>query len=358
MENRESGTENRPLGRFPVSCLRFPQFLSALLKAFPVRDSLSVEDTVLLPRIRKSGIRDYGKEVEMRRTAGILGVLLLARIASAQTLYSVTSPNQGDDQLRTIDPTTAATLGSVTITLAGKTVLGGNGLAAHPTTGQLWAILKVDPGGKRVLVTINSATGVASQVGGDQPNFAALAFNAAGTLYAVTGDGGAPSETLFTINTMTGVPTQVCALGNGDDGEALAFNPIDGLLYHASGHTGNGDVIFETITSTATDPCTVANIDITNTALVDEEAQALVWWTAQGQFLWKQNHGDGPLFRVTTAGAPTLIGDLDHQAKGLAFAMSVRAAPTMHGTGLALITTALFVLGVWLARRRQPAVGA
>lgn len=291
----------------------------------------------------------------MRRTAGVLGVLLLAKIASAQTLYSVTN---SDDQLRTIDPATAATTSSIAITLAGKTVTGGTGLAANPTTGQLWAILKVDPGGKRVLATINPASGAATQVGGDQIAFAALAFDAAGTLYAVSGDGATPAETLFTMNTVTGIPTLLCALGNGSDGEALAFNPVDGLLYHASGHVGNGNVIFEKITNTGTNPCTVMDIDITNTDLVDEEAQALVWWPAPGLFLWKQDHGTGPLFRVTSSGAPTLIGGIDHQAKGLAFAMSPRAAPTMHGTGLALITTALFVLGVWLARRRQPAVGA
>ncbi|MGK7874075.1 MAG: hypothetical protein AB4426_12405 [Xenococcaceae cyanobacterium] len=30
-------------------------------------------------------------------------------------------------------------------------------------------------------------------------------------------------------------PTFVTALGNGSDGEAIAFNPDDGLIYHWSG---------------------------------------------------------------------------------------------------------------------------
>ncbi len=292
----------------------------------------------------------------MRRIAVVLGILVLAKIASAQTLYSV---NADDDQLRTIDPTTAATTSSIAITLAGKTVTGGTAMATHPMTGQLWAILKVNPGGKRVLVTINPVTGVASQIGGDQISFAALTFDAAGTLYADSGDGATPSETLFTINTATGVATLLCALGNGNDGEAIAFNPTDGLLYHASGHTGNGNVIFEKITSTGTNPCTVMDINIMNTALVDEEAQALVWWPAQGLFLWKQDHGTGPLFRVTTSGAPTLIGGVDHQARGLAFAVAVRTtAPTMQSTGLALVTVSLFVLGIWSVRRRALAAAA
>jgi hypothetical protein len=57
----------------------------------------------------------------------------------------------------------------------------------------------------------------------------------AATLYGVTGDGGSAPETLYTLSQTDASRTFVRAFGNGDDGEAIAFNPDDGLLYHASG---------------------------------------------------------------------------------------------------------------------------
>jgi len=119
-----------------------------------------------------------------------------------------------------------------------------------------------------------------------------------------------------------------------DDGEAIAYNPDDGFLYHASGHSGScGDnndgrggggfdecVIFERIDNTAGPLCATTDIDISSTALINEEAQALTYWSAEQTFLWKQDHGPGPLFTVNTDGEETEIGITDHQAKGLAFA--------------------------------------
>ncbi|MBI4638975.1 MAG: hypothetical protein HY727_21770 [Candidatus Rokubacteria bacterium] len=235
------------------------------------------------------------------------------------TLYSV-SPN--DSLLRAIDPTTAQTLSSVPITLAGDTVLKGNGLATHPTTGVLWALLETSSTSSRTLVTIDRVTGVATLVGETGDFFAALAFDSSETLYAVTGGESSVGEgTLFTLSTVDATPTLVGFLGRGDDGEALAFNPLDGRLYHASGLS---DVIFESV-----DPAGFpTDIPIAGTALVDEEAQALTYWQSQGVFLWKQDHSfPAPLFRVTPAGVPTLIGDLDHQAKGLAFVPTFSCGP-------------------------------
>ncbi|MBZ0326422.1 MAG: LamG domain-containing protein, partial [Altibacter sp.] len=245
--------------------------------------------------------------------------------SGAGALFSVTS---NDDQLREIDESDASTLNSTTITLAGATVNGATGLATDPTTGTMWAMLKAGGLGftGRALVTIDSGTGVATLVGDTQESFAGMAFDAAGTLYGVTGDGSATPETLFTLNKGTGAPTFVCTLGNGNDGEALGYNPVDGLLYHASGHTG-ANVIFETISNSTINPCGVTNIDITGTALEDEETQALTWDAANGAFLWKQDHGTGPLYSVTPTGVPTLIGNMDHQAKGLAFSNVVVGAP-------------------------------
>ncbi len=163
------------------------------------------------------------------------------------TLYSVTSD---DDVLRTINPVTAATLSTVTITLAGETVEGATGLATK--SGTLWAVLKLESQFGRELVTINETTGVATSIGDTEDKFAGLAFGASGTvLYAVSGDGATIPETLFSLDQTTAEPTSVLTLGAGSDGEAIGFNPDDGLIYHASGHDGP-DVIFEKINGSFT----------------------------------------------------------------------------------------------------------
>ena len=57
---------------------------------------------------------------------------------AARILYSI---SRDDDLLRVIDPSTGGTISSVQITLAGKIVSFGNGLATHPVTGQLFGLL-------------------------------------------------------------------------------------------------------------------------------------------------------------------------------------------------------------------------
>ena len=165
--------------------------------------------------------------------------------AHAQSiLYSV---SRDDDLLRVINPSTGSTISSVAITLAGRGVSFANGLATHPVTGEIFALLKLDGQTGRQLVKINPITGVATSIGDTGDQFAGLAFNSSGTLFAVIGDkkntagGGLPPETLFILNTVNAAPTQVVVLGRGNDGEAIGFNPNDGLLYHASGNDTGGD---------------------------------------------------------------------------------------------------------------------
>ena len=96
-------------------------------------------------------------------------------------------------------------------------------------TGELFALLKLDGQTGRQLVTINPTTGVATSIGDTGDQFAALAFNSSGTLFAVVGDkkssagGGLPPETLFTLNTSNAAPTQVLVLGRGNDGGVLVL---------------------------------------------------------------------------------------------------------------------------------------
>jgi len=143
---------------------------------------------------------------------------------AGRALYSI---SRDDDLLRVVDPSTGGTVSSVPITLAGKIVSFGNGLATNPVTGQLFALLTLVGQPGRQLVTINPSTGVATSIGNTGDQFAGLAFNSSGTLFAVTGDkknspgAGLPPETLFTLNTSNAAPTQVLALGQGMMGRQL-----------------------------------------------------------------------------------------------------------------------------------------
>ena len=259
--------------------------------------------------------------------------------AHAQSiLYSV---SRDDDLLRVINPSTGSTISSVAITLAGKGVAFANGLATNPVTGELFAILKLDGQTGRQLVKIDPATGIATSIGDTGDQFAGLAFNSSGTLFAVTGDkknspGGAlPPETPFTLNTSNGAPTQVpgLVLGRGNDGEAIGFNPNDGLIYHASGNDTGGEgcpsdpmVCVEIFESVNPNNLAVTNIPLSGAyvASTDVYSEVAALTHLSGNTLLLTDI-DQNLYTITTSGVLTLLGGMDHVSKGLAF---VNAPPT------------------------------
>jgi hypothetical protein len=263
----------------------------------------------------------------------ILWVLLAFGPAPAYAERFLYSISRDDAFLRVVNPATGATISSVPITLAGKVVAFGNGLATHPGTGQLFALLTLAGQPGRELVTINPVTGAATSIGNTGDQFAGLAFNSSGTLYAVVGDkrfaaGGLPPETLFTLNTSNAAPTQVLVLGHGNDGEAIGFNPNDGLLYHASGNdTGgagcdpfDGSVCVEIFESINPNNLAVTNIPLSGayTPRTEDyfEVAALTHFTGNVLLL---SDTDERLYTINTTGVVTFVGAMDHAAKGLAF---------------------------------------
>ncbi len=241
---------------------------------------------------------------------GLSGDVVLSwdtQVASA--LYTIAGQ---ESLLRVVSMTDASTLSSTPVMLPSGEPTSLTGLALHPFTGQMFAIAAEGGPAPRDLITIDPATGAGTLIGNTGQAIAAITFDCSGTLWAVTGDGGSDPEALYQLSTADGSSTRIRSLGNGDSGEALAFNPDDGLLYHASG--GN-TVVFESIDPQTLD---VTDIDISGTALADGEARALGYSTDLGEFLW--HRGIQQLYTATPAGAVTgLIGSLDHQAKGFAF---------------------------------------
>jgi len=257
-----------------------------------------------------------------RLSATLLIAFLMSGIfpepAAAQVLHSVEA---GSAVLRTIDPATAQTTAIVGMTLAGFSINSSVGLATHPGTGQIFVLFQLGGPVGRSLATVIPATGVATLVGHTGVFGANLAFDCAANLYTVTGQQGAEQEAFFRLSTTTGAATFLSRLGRGDDGEALGFNPLNSMLYHASGHSGafdpanNDGVSFERF-----DPLRPPFVNIPlSGAMLANEIQSIAFNPANGTFFWKEGTVvPGPLFSVTVAGVATLLGNMDHLAKGLA----------------------------------------
>ena len=152
----------------------------------------------------------------------------------------------------------------------------------------------------------------------------AAGASAQATLYGVTGDGATTSETIFVIDPNTGSATQLTALGAGDDGEVIVFNPQDGQLYHFSGRGGVNDpasgAIFERIDPTTG---TITPVGFSGGGLnasspsFAEEALAATFDFNSGTILVADL--DQNLYQVTTTGDVTFVGNMGFTTKGMAF---------------------------------------
>ena len=205
---------------------------------------------------------------------------------------------------------------------------------------------------------------MATSIGDTGAKFAALAFDATGTLYSVTGEQksvtGGPasenSETLFTLDLGAGQPELVCALGNGDSGESLAFNPVDGLIYHGSGFFTPffaSEQVFEKF-DPASFSCARTDIPLSDRTI--GEVTALTFWQSADAFLWAQSSEAENLFSITPSGEVALIGPMDHKSKGLAFRSTGTPVPALAPWALVLLAGAVGGAGIALLRRpRTPA---
>jgi len=301
----------------------------------------------------------------------ILILLLFTLSGNAQTLYSCNSPvDETDPVIHTINPDTGATLTTTEITLAGFTVRGCNGLAMDPTTGVCWILISASGADSeptpRILATIDQDTGVAMEVGDTGLPFAGITFDSSGTLYGITGDqrnSGNPQdpETLFMLSKTDGSRTFVQALGNGgrSDGEAIGFNPLDGLIYRASGNGDpNVDEIFESINPNNNVVTPIPYSGDTGeigevTALVQQSGNVLL----AADVLAVLNS-------ITTSGVVSSIGEMDHISKGLAFDcvapprnVPTLNVPTLSEWGLIAMAGVLGIVGLLvLAIRRRKVV--
>jgi hypothetical protein len=258
-------------------------------------------------------------------------VLLCACAPAWAQLYGTSpfqnGPSQENGSLFVYDPDTLVWLDGRRISLEGFTVTGVNSVTVHPNlaapndalNGTVFAILKVAGVSGRVLATLNPDTGEATAVGNLGDNFASLTFREDGQLFGATGDGATVRETLYLIDKTNATKMLAATMGNGADGEVIAYNPVDDFIYHWS---GTAPVVFEKLQSQA--PYVVTGIPVIG--VPNGEIFGAVWDPCQPRsdgvgtalgFIGS-NINENYNFWFTTGQVSSVLGSSPDNTRGLA----------------------------------------
>ena len=119
-------------------------------------------------------------------------------------------------------------------------------------------------------------------------------------------------EMLFVVSTTDASTTFVQSLGNGNDGESIAFNSHDRLLYHWSGF--DDGKIMETVNL---NDQSITNIPIDVTTHDPPDVFGSTYDPSSGEFLITDRKWD--LVRVSPEGKFSRIGPMKLENRGLAF---------------------------------------
>lgn len=230
---------------------------------------------------------------------GLITVLLA--VPSWAQLYSI---ERDEAALVQVNPADATSIDSVTITLAGQMITGGNGLSAQPGTFALYGLLSITGQVGRELVTIDPATGVATSIGDTGRELEGLAFDASGTLYGVTDRTDPSTERLYTLNLGDGSATEIATLDQAGIGEAIAYHQDNGLLYRV---TETGKVtppLYQSIE--LANPFTSSDIALSG---ADFAVATAMTYAGSGLFYLTDNVGG--FYSITDGGVASFIGNLD-----------------------------------------------
>lgn len=197
-------------------------------------------------------------------------------------------------------------------------------MAFNQADGMTYVLYK--NGGDIHFATIDLANGNLTMIATLSEKFASLAITPTGTVYGLTGDGANTPETLYEIDPSNGNLTLSAQPGTGDDGEALAFNTNDGLLYRYG-----GGQVFQSI-----DPMTSTVTDIFLNQEVNNFAHSLTYNELTDSFLFTA--GDS-IYTLSDVGILTPLAELDNEYgyKGL-----VSTSSTGIEEGLVQITLSAF----------------
>ncbi len=244
----------------------------------------------------------------MKITAFVLvGTLAFCAPASASDLLFGSWDNIGQ-----IDPVTGA--------LSNVNTLNGDdyelyGMATQPGTDTLFGITS----SANWISTADASTGLVTRVvemssggvmfaSGDSTWASGLTFQDDGTLWGIVGyDGGdaLPGGAIFTVDLGTGVATDSGFMPVGQGGQALEYNPDDGLLYHFYNDNtgGEGNTFLRTlnlITGAAT------NVPLTG----DDFGAVNGLAYAGGGMFYAYDYNPDRLVSITTGGVATIMHNL------------------------------------------------
>jgi hypothetical protein len=227
--------------------------------------------------------------------------------------------------LKVLDLGSMAITQTYPVTLPNDTVVGFTGLARDPNTGLVFMLANMGGGGRHLL-SFDLATGATTDLG-NAGFFSGLAFNAAGTLFAVAGNNMGNTGQVFTMDTATAAVTQISTYSNGSAGLTLASDPNNSLLYVIKGSTSSraqrydsaGNSIGAYLPITLPDP----SADTVEFAMYEQAGKLLV---AYGQDLYRVDD---------STGTPEFAGRLPLKLKGGVFINAPLATPTVQPTSTA-----------------------
>ena len=321
------------LGPVVLSCVADVMAKKAMAQTLGPANETTLDTSAFASLLRSAG----GDAMPARTKVTLFFLLLLiltipATAATGPTVYVVYN---NSPLLTALDSATWTEVSSVAMTLPGRTVINATGLARHPLTGELYALLSLSGQTPRELVVLNPQTGVASDSGladdgSGQLLFADITFASDGTLYGVTGAGSSLPQCVFQLDTTNGHAIFLASMSYSRGGATLAFHASTGVLYHGTTISDyNGDYsILESI-----DPALIANgtTFVSNNAMVG--ATALSSWIPDW-FIWA---GFGDLYLVRTDGVVTYLKTFSSAISGIAVAGAVPSSfeltVTTSGTG-------------------------
>ncbi len=210
-----------------------------------------------------------------------------------------------DERLRRVTMPTGELRASVAMTMTDETVVGAHGISIRPGTSDVFVALKLAGQATSELAIVDRYLGSATPVGDTGLHLAALAFGPtpaarghSAPLYGLTGDHDPTcASCIYRIDPSTAAATLMVELNTPDAGEALAFNPQTGVLYHASGGLDQDPLVFEGV-----NPARGTRLAFDTDAVVREASQAtaLAWGGGAGMTMAL---ADGGLYRVEPASA-------------------------------------------------------
>ena len=205
-------------------------------------------------------------------------------------------------------------IGVSAVNIAVNPIAGFQGMAKHPTTGDVYVLFK-DANDDRFLGTMDMVTGVITTISTTTSFLATIAFDPAGVLYAMQGAG---STQMYTIDLATAAETAFYNyVSASDDGEALAFNTVENLMYRYGGGPG-GDWV-------SLDLATLAEVTISTMSGLDTWGGALAYREGQNKFVLGLGE---TLYNVLPDGTTTVLSDISASLINSDFKGMVKATLT------------------------------